>query len=228
MFKGIGKKISKYAKDNNLICLNSHLLKVICESFIYLKEESFNHSMVTLFEPKNRFENLYDDCLEVVKEHIKFNSLEDLREIVSEKIKFGPVGLITGSALENFPFESLFCLRMLNLEVFRVPSIRFLNWMYVNLRRTNERVKNGVSDKKVFYLINPSNNLTYTEHFFKIKFEKLKDEELWDGFIGEIPDQSKLQKALQNNDIYIYFGHNSGVRYLGIYAILFIINSLFN
>lgn len=215
MFKMIEEKIMEYAKQNGLTCLNEDLLKVICESFIYLKEESFNHSMVTLFTPKNRFDDLYDQCLNVVKRFFKFNTQEKLKEIVQGKIEYAPVGLITGTTLENFPFESLFYLRALNLEIFRIPSVRFLNWMYMNLRKTNQRLKSGVSDKDVYYLINPANNLKYTEDYFKIKFENLKNKTNWDGLIGEIPTQSELQKALEEKDVYIYFGHNSGVRYLG-------------
>ena len=217
MFKQIEGRIADYATKNNLTCRNQDLLRVVCESFIYLKEESFNHAMVSLFKPKNHFEDLYDQCLKVVEKFFKFNTLEELKETVIKQVTFGPVGLITGSTLENFPFESLFCLRMLNLEIFRIPSVRFLNWMYINLRRTNQRIKQGVSDKDVYYLINPSNNLSYTEEFFKIKFEDLKKSANcnWDGLIGKTPTQIELQKALENKDIYIYFGHNSGVRYLG-------------
>lgn len=202
---------------NNLTCLNQDLLKVISESLIFLNEESFSHAMITLFEPKNRFEGAFDQCLKIVKKYLKFNTLEELKENITKKIKFGPLGLITGPTLENFPFESLFSLRVLNSEIFRVPSIRFLNWMYANLRKTNQRIKQGVSDKDVYYLINPSNNLSYTEGFFKLKFEGLRNKENcnWDGLIGEIPNQNDLKKALEKKDIYIYFGHNSGVRYLG-------------
>lgn len=217
IFKQIEDQILNYATDNDLKCKDLDLLKVVCESFIYLKEESFNHAMISLFEPKNRFEELYDRCLEIFKKYFKSNTIEELKETIMKSIKFGPVGLITGNSLENFPFESLFSLRMLNLEIFRIPSIRFLNWMYINLRRTNQRLKHGISDEDVYYLINPSNNLTSTEDFFKIKFEELKKNENldWDGLIGQIPSQIDLQKALDKKDIYIYFGHNSGVRYLG-------------
>ena len=217
MFKQIEDEIMNYAAANNLNCLNQNLLKVICESLIYLKEEAFNHAMVSLFKPKNRFEDLYDHCLAIAKKHLKFKTLEELKENVMKSVTFGPVGLITGSTLENFPFESLFCVRMMNLEVFRVPSVRFLNWMYMNLQKTNQRIKQGVSDKDVYFLLNPSNNLSYTEDFFKIKFEELKNQANcnWDGLIGKIPQQNELQKALQSKDIYIYLGHNSGLRYLG-------------
>ena len=213
----IESHLMSYARANHLRCVSPDLLRVICESFIHLKEESFNHALVSLFEPKNLFENVYDECLDLLKKRVSFVTLEELRERVTKKISFGPLALITGATLENFPFESLSYLRTLTQETFRVPSVRFLNWMYVNLRRTNQRIKQGVSDRDVYYLINPSQNLPYTEEKFKSRFEELKkrDSCSWDGLVGQIPPQKELQKVLENKDIYIYLGHNSGSRYLG-------------
>ena len=218
LFREIERHLMSYAKKNYLVCAAPDLLWVVCESFYHLNEESFNHAMVSLFEPKAAFDGVYDKCLALVKKHFKLGTLEELKENITKSIRFGPLALITGPTLENFPFESLFSLRMLNQEVFRVPSVRFLNWMYLNLRRTNERVKQGVSDREVYYLVNPSKNLAFTEHFFRVRFEQLKNLVScnWDGLIGQIPPEKELQRVLQNKDIYIYLGHGSGFHYLGI------------
>ena len=218
LFKQIESRLLAYAQANQLTCVAPDLLRVICESFIYLKEESFNHAMVSLFEPKNRFdEQVYDECVALVKNYFEFGILDEVKRHVAKNVSFGPVALITGKTLENFPFESLSCIRKLNQEMFRVPSMRFLNWMYVNLRKTNQRIKNGVSDKEVYYLINPTKNLSSTEDFFKRKFEELKNKDScnWDGLVGQVPPQKVLQNVLQQKDVYIYLGHNSGTRYLG-------------
>ena len=215
LFRQIESQVMSYSRTNNLACVSSDLLRVICESFVHLKAESFNHAMVSLFEPKNTFDGVYEECLALVKKHFEFDTLEELKENITKSIPLGPLALTTGATLENFPFESLLCLRRLNQEVFRVPSVRFLNWMYVNLRRTNPRIEQGVSARDVYYLLNPSKDLTHTENQFKFRFEENRNSCNWNGLVGQAPTPGELQKILHSKDIYIYLGHGSGTRYLG-------------
>ena len=87
--------------------------------------------------------------------------------------------------------------------------------MYMNLSRSNQRLRQGVSARDVYYLLNPSKDLSHTENHFKVRFEELKhrDDCNWDGLVDEAPTPDELQKMLQRKDIYVHLG--DGVRYLG-------------
>ncbi|XP_057825408.2 separase isoform X2 [Cryptomeria japonica] len=62
-----------------------------------------------------------------------------------------------------------------------------------------------------FYLLNPSGDLSTTQAAFEDWF---KNQRGWKGKSGEVPTPEECIFALQNHDLFIYFGHGRGEQYI--------------
>ena len=65
-------------------------------------------------------------------------------------------------------------------------------------------------ENKVFYLLDPENNLKFTGHYFQHSLSSINQ---WTGFIGKPPEPKQLRDALENQDVYMFFGHGAGSTY---------------
>ncbi|ANZ76435.1 BA75_04101T0 [Komagataella pastoris] len=104
----------------------------------------------------------------------------------------------------EFPWESLPVLQ--TKSVSRMPSLEMLNELLVRSGKT----QNSLKTDRVFYLLNPSGDLTRTKTTFK---EKLESKAKWKGITDERPTESQFKEGLQN-DLLIYLGHGSGQQYI--------------
>ncbi|CAG8512638.1 2627_t:CDS:10, partial [Scutellospora calospora] len=123
--------------------------------------------------------------------------------------------LILDKNVQMLPWESLPCLR--SQAVSRLPSLSFLRdrimlTNHINNKQSESNISNYVIDqRKTFYVLNPSQDLKYTQNQFE-EFVKSFDE--WDGVIGRTPFEQECRSGLTNNDLYIYVGHGTGEQYI--------------
>lgn len=118
---------------------------------------------------------------------------------VSERVENAPLILVVGKGLECIPWESMPVLRQ--CAVSRMPDFSFLEGADDTM---------NVNSKKGFYILNPSSDLVNTQN----RFESLFRERGWNGTAGKPPTQDEFLKALEECDIFVYCGHNSGEQYL--------------
>ena len=120
--------------------------------------------------------------------------------------------LVLDKALHCFPWESLPCMR--NRSVSRVPSLEFLR------RRILQQLTQAsfTSDSRFLvgsasgtYVLNPSGDLTATQSRFEEQLSALKD---WTPIIQREPSETEFKAALQEKDLFLYFGHGSGGQYI--------------
>ncbi|AOA61437.1 uncharacterized protein PAS_chr1-4_0541 [Komagataella phaffii GS115] len=104
----------------------------------------------------------------------------------------------------EFPWESLPILQIRSVS--RMPSLEMLNELLARSSKTRYSLKTD----KVFYLLNPSGDLTRTKTTFK---EKLESKTKWKGITDERPTESQFKEGLRN-DLLIYLGHGSGQQYI--------------
>ncbi|KAJ1968935.1 separin protein [Dispira parvispora] len=68
-----------------------------------------------------------------------------------------------------------------------------------------------VNRKRVFYLLNPGQDLKHTQDMFE---PVLRRQPGWDGIVGRVPMDKECEQALKSHDVYLYFGHSGGEQYL--------------
>ncbi|KAJ1659087.1 separin protein [Dispira simplex] len=68
-----------------------------------------------------------------------------------------------------------------------------------------------VNRKRVFYLLNPGQDLKHTQDMFE---PVLSQQPGWDGIVGRVPMDKECERALKSHDVYLYFGHSGGEQYL--------------
>ncbi|KAI3778004.1 hypothetical protein L2E82_06951 [Cichorium intybus] len=142
----------------------------------------------------------------------------------------GPVILVLDFDIQMLPWENLRVLR--NQEVYRMPSVTSI---FSTLDRCCQYQEKVGKDSAVFpmidpldayYLLNPDGDLPYSEVTFKNWF---KDQNL-EGTAGTSPTVDELSVALKDHDLFMYFGHGSGMLSLHscISVELFILSFLFD
>ncbi|RIA83404.1 peptidase family C50-domain-containing protein [Glomus cerebriforme] len=122
--------------------------------------------------------------------------------------------LILDKNVQMLPWESLPCLRF--QAVSRLPSLSFLRDRIMLTEHVNKKgKKTGRSDyvinqHKIFYVLNPSQNLKHTQNEFEDFVKNIKGS---DGIIGRIPTDQEWIDGLANKDLFMYFGHGAGEAY---------------
>ncbi|KAJ2714736.1 separin protein, partial [Coemansia sp. Cherry 401B] len=81
---------------------------------------------------------------------------------------------------------------------------------------TKRNASNGmagasVSGRRVFYVLNPEGDLHRTQSNFEAHLQGQRE---WSGVVGRRPMNSECEHALQSSDIFLYFGHGGGERYV--------------
>ena len=111
--------------------------------------------------------------------------------------------IIPDKNLQHLPWESIPVLR--GCSVSRMPSLEMLT-QYLNLEQTFDR-------ESVFYLLNPSGDLTRTEKKFKALLRGSN------GISGRIPTKDEFLSGLTQSEIFLYFGHGGGENYVDVFSI---------
>ncbi|CAD6890282.1 unnamed protein product [Tilletia laevis] len=120
-----------------------------------------------------------------------------------------------------FPWESLAILR--DRPVSRIPSVRFLldrikmAPLFCPEQRA-DAAENGryyeLASPKTFWLLNPGGDLKRTESRLTPWLAKQQRESGWRGITGRMPIVDELPKALEENDVFTYFGHGGAEEYI--------------
>lgn len=100
-----------------------------------------------------------------------------------------PVSLILDRDIQSLPWETLPIMR--DQACARVPSIFFLCALYETHEKSKSSVtKMGVRNDKIFYVLNPNNDLKKTQERLEPKF---KDLSLGEGVVGTWPSNPQFQ-----------------------------------
>ncbi|XP_072953682.1 separase isoform X1 [Typha angustifolia] len=132
----------------------------------------------------------------------------------SEPIDREPVILVLDTDVQMLPWENLPMLRC--QEIYRMPSVGSIFFTFdKNLCHKKERYAFGahfpiVNPFNTYYLLNPSGDLNSTQ----VEFEQWFRNQNWKGKAGDAPTTEELVSALQNHDMFLYFGHGSGTQYI--------------
>ncbi|KAK9665217.1 hypothetical protein RND81_14G098400 [Saponaria officinalis] len=124
-----------------------------------------------------------------------------------------PVVLVLDSNVQMLPWENMPIMR--DQEVYRVPSVASIS---VALQRRSALEKTGrisarfplIDPLDAFYLLNPSGDLSCTQAEFEDWFKSQKIQ----GMSGVAPSTTDWTTALENHDLFLYFGHGSGAQYM--------------
>ncbi|XP_024980177.1 separase [Cynara cardunculus var. scolymus] len=125
-----------------------------------------------------------------------------------------PVILVPDFDIQMLPWENLPVLR--NQEVYRMPSVASISFTYDRCCHYQEKVGTDsavfpmIDPLDAYYLLNPGGDLSSTEAEFGSWF---KDQNL-QGTTGTSPTVDELSVALKSHDLFMYFGHGSGVQYI--------------
>ncbi|TIA90048.1 hypothetical protein E3P99_01777 [Wallemia hederae] len=141
------------------------------------------------------------------------SALEEYHNKYADRKTEGPpehTFLILDKLTQFMPWESIPTLR--NQSVSRIPSIGFLRDRLDYITFLNQD-KFYVNPKKTFCLINPSGDLKKTEKNFSGWLDEMK-EFGWKGIVGREPLEQEIAHALESNDLFLYFGHGGGQRYI--------------
>ncbi|XP_020266857.1 separase [Asparagus officinalis] len=140
-----------------------------------------------------------------------YKVIVEMVDQVAEPADREPVILVLDSDVQMLPWENLPTLR--RHEVYRMPSVGSIS---LTLRRCSyyQELKNTfgsgfplVNPLDSYYLLNPSGDLGGTQ----VEFEQWFRNQNWKGEAGKVPRVEELVLALQNHDLFLYFGHGSGM-----------------
>ncbi|KAF3435151.1 hypothetical protein FNV43_RR22238 [Rhamnella rubrinervis] len=125
-----------------------------------------------------------------------------------------PIVLVLDFEIQMLPWENIPILR--NQEVYRMPSVGSISATLDRRRHHQEPVGTSaaafpyIDPLDAFYLLNPSGDLRSTQ----IEFENWFRDQKLEGKAGFAPAAAELAVALKSHDLFIYFGHGSGVQYI--------------
>ncbi|KDP43629.1 hypothetical protein JCGZ_16916 [Jatropha curcas] len=139
---------------------------------------------------------------------------EAVNELEEDSVNREPVILVLDSEVQMLPWENLPVLR--NQEVYRMPSVGSICLTLDRSCNHQEQIGRIVSAFPVidpldaFYLLNPSGDLSSTQ----VEFENWFRDQNFEGKAGCAPTAEELTLALKSHDLFLYFGHGSGMHNL--------------
>ncbi|KAJ3124301.1 hypothetical protein HK098_001213 [Nowakowskiella sp. JEL0407] len=157
------------------------------------------HGIVVDFDLFN-FDSLVDEYLKILKSFaVKQRQPKPMHLI-----------LILDRNLHVVPWESIPSLR--NISVSRLPSLGFLSSRMEICENNDQQLAClKVDREKTAYVLNPSGDLSNTQKMFEDTLKKNP----WKGSVGSAPEEQEYADMLQNNDVFLYFGHQGGEKYIG-------------
>lgn len=107
--------------------------------------------------------------------------------------------LILDKQTQLFPWEALPSIE--NRSISRVPSLRFIyDRLDLAIRRQSQPDHLTINASKAYYMLNPSGDLTATQHNFSDWLKKKP----WQGTIGKPALELEVKDALQSKDLFLY------------------------
>ncbi|CAG8606463.1 2026_t:CDS:10, partial [Dentiscutata heterogama] len=217
------RKSSSKHQTKNKLDINVELYKLLLRLGAYPKDQDIEDVLYFLVDAYNK----YNDE-QIGYDEIDWDKLTiDVREIISSinlvdssQSDDQHVILILDKNVQMLPWESLPCLR--SQAVSRLPSLSFLRDRITLINHiNNEQGESNTSNyfidqRKAFYILNPSQDLKYTQNEFE---DFVKSFQEWDGVIGRPPFELECKNGLANNDLYIYVGHGTGEQYIRSHCI---------
>ncbi|XP_031390814.1 separase isoform X2 [Punica granatum] len=125
-----------------------------------------------------------------------------------------PTILVLDCEVQMLPWENFPILR--SQEVYRMPSVGSISVTIDRSRNRREHVGKVaaafpfIDPLDAFFLLNPGGDLRSTQ----IEFENWFRDHKLEGKVGSPPATEELARALQQHDLFIYFGHGSGAQYI--------------
>ncbi|CAH8360120.1 unnamed protein product [Eruca vesicaria subsp. sativa] len=125
-----------------------------------------------------------------------------------------PIILVLDPEVQMLPWENIPILR--KQEVYRMPSVGSISAVLKKRSLQGEPARSHTASFPLidpldsFYLLNPGGDLSETQSDFESWFR----DKNFEGKAGSVPSAEELTKALQNHDLFLYFGHGSGAQYL--------------
>ncbi|KAG9458960.1 hypothetical protein H6P81_003468 [Aristolochia fimbriata] len=140
--------------------------------------------------------------------------VQAIGKVAEEGVDRGPVVLVMDADIQMLPWESLPVLR--KKEAYRMLSLQSI---CVTLQREKDRglfnTFPQVDPGDAYFVLNPSGDLDNIQLEFEEWFKNLK----WEGRAGNVPTTEELVTALKSHDLFLYFGHGSGVQYISCHEI---------
>ncbi|VFQ59063.1 unnamed protein product [Cuscuta campestris] len=127
-----------------------------------------------------------------------------------------PSILVLDFDLQMLPWENLPILR--DQEVYRMPSVGAITATLLKRCLHQETLEEGdglnsipfIDPLDSYYVLNPSGDLSSTQ----AEFENWFNEQNFEGKSGIAPTVEELTGALKKHDLFLYFGHGSGMQYI--------------
>lgn len=131
--------------------------------------------------------------------------------------------LILDKNTSAIPWESIPILRQ--QAVCRIPSMSFLQDRISMMRDSRLTIRR--SEARLWYLLNPSEDLVRTQQRFGAHFNAVQRlspaaaaaplahvQASWRGIAGRAPSLEEFANALETQDVVLYFGHGGGEQYV--------------
>lgn len=110
--------------------------------------------------------------------------------------------LVLDKNVQDFPWESIPVLR--GRSISRIPSLPFLLDHLAVTRHSAPMQAGGrprADARRVFYILNPSGDLSRTQTHFEPWIEQMKARAGWKGIVGRSPTDLEMAAALRDNDL---------------------------
>ncbi|KAG8368750.1 hypothetical protein BUALT_Bualt15G0078400 [Buddleja alternifolia] len=179
-----------------------HLLQLVVGKNCYVGVQS-EASSKTSSEFENTLHLLFKRMLETSQ-----NSDQ------TDHVNKNAIILVLDFEVQMLPWESLPILR--NKEIYRMPSVGSIFATLDRCCQNQDQFETTTPDFPVidpldsYYLLNPDGDLSRTQ----VEFEDWFKDQNIEGTIGTVPTIEELTLALKNHDLFIYFGHGSGMQYI--------------
>jgi len=139
----------------------------------------------------------------------RFDEVIGSRTSLKNPVQRHPVVLVLDRHIQQLPWESLPCLQTPPQPVSRIPSASFLCALAANHTRSKTSIsKTGVRQDKIFYVLNPDQNLSATQKKLEGELTSLGSE----GRVGEHPSLPEMKRVLSEMDAFMYCGHGTSAK----------------
>uniref|UniRef100_A0A803L2H9 separase n=1 Tax=Chenopodium quinoa TaxID=63459 RepID=A0A803L2H9_CHEQI len=205
-------------KDGCILDINESIVKIVIGGIKSINTEKLK--IPKLFLEKGCFiGSITDSVRGLDKEYDGVDYVSDLLIAAANQIELEycsrrePVVLVLDSDIQMLPWESIPIMR--EQEVYRMPSVASIFMALQRRSVLQESARLGtkfplIDPLDAFYLLNPSGDLSRTQSEFEewFRYQNMQ------GKAGAVPSTEELSAALENHDLFLYFGHGSGAQYM--------------
>ncbi len=165
-----------------------------------LKKLLDGHSLLTSTQVRKAAKYFGDDNLMIKLDEIK-------TKLSSDPVRH-PTVLVLGKEVQALPWDALRVFS--NHPVSRVPSIHTLAMLQASHKRLSSTsvTSTGVRPDKIFYVLNPDQNLAKTQERLEGPFATIGS----DGVVGQQPSLPQMKRVLSEMDAFMYAGHGGSLK----------------